>query len=108
MISLSADTATLRVIIAVLVLVQVILDVVALRALFTTSPDRLRYLGRWPWAAVILLVSTFGAIAFLAVGRSPAPVAEPIWPDRRQGPHEAIDVLYGEHKTGTKPNGTQP
>jgi len=111
-ISLSADTAAVRAIIGGLVIVQIILDVVALRVLFTTPPERLRYLGRWPWAAVILFVSTIGPILFLAMGRHPAPVADPLRSGQREGPHPAIDVLYGKHNpaggrnAGAGPDGT--
>lgn len=59
--------------IGALLVAQVTLDVIALTVLVRTSQERLHFQRKWPWVLIILLVGFFGAIAFLAIGRRPAP-----------------------------------
>ncbi len=55
-----------------LVLVQITLDVVSLLDLYRRPVEQVVFANKWIWVAVILLVSTVGAIIYLVAGRKPA------------------------------------
>ncbi|WP_366180322.1 PLDc N-terminal domain-containing protein [Actinomyces timonensis] len=75
--------------------VQVTLLVVALRRWSRTPADRFT-LGRWPWLAIILLLSAAGPIAFLVAGRAPTEVVEAPRAERAPGAVEdAVAGIYG-------------
>lgn len=84
---------------AVLIAVQLGLQIFALVKLFRTPDDRLTA-KRWVWLVIILLGEIIGAVIFLAVGRKPAPAEDPqrantageMTGDRAA---RAADVLYG-------------
>ena len=97
--SLSDVSTWMLVLIGVLIVFQLTLEIYALVQLFKTPDERLIFGNKWPWAAIILLVSILGAIIFLAVGRKPAVMAEPA-PVASDNAHidraeRAADVLYG-------------
>ena len=81
-----------------LLLVQAILDVVALRDLYKRPVAQVLFGNKWIWVAVILVVSTIGAILYLALGHKPAVASE----KRATAPTgtraAAADLLYGERK----------
>jgi uncharacterized membrane protein YedE/YeeE len=81
------------------IVVQVVLDVVAFRDLYKRPADQVVFGNKWIWVAVILAVSTVGAILYLAVGHKPAVAAEKR-PPRPTGTRtaDAADLLYGEKK----------
>ena len=85
--------------IGVLIVVQVVLDVIAFLDLYKRPVDRLTIENKWVWVAIILLVSTFGAIVYLVAGRKPAAVAEVVSsaPATSRGAR-AADALYGTRK----------
>lgn len=85
--------------IGTLVVVQLVLDVVALTDLYKRPVEQLTIANKWIWAAIILLVSTIGAILYLILGRRPAAVAELAQsvPAASRAAH-AADALYGAHK----------
>ncbi len=79
---------------AVLAVVQITLDVIALVDLYRRPTERVTLANKWIWVAIILLVNTLGAICYLAIGRRPAAVA-----DTPAAPAASIDdvgdALYG-------------
>ncbi len=106
-----ADLPTGFLVVAVVVgLIQVTLAVVALVDLSRRPVDRVTLGNKWVWVAIILLVSLFGAIIYLAVGRQPAPTAETPAPSAPSASRsESIaDALYGPRDEGTGPHGTGP
>jgi hypothetical protein len=89
--------------IGVILVVDVVLDAYALTDLYRRPVDQLTVQNKWVWVAIILLVSTFGAIIYLLAGRKP-PAAEEAAArasavSRGQN---AADALYGPPK-GTGP-----
>ena len=82
-----------------LVVVQVVLDVVAFIDLYKRPVEELTIANKWVWVAIILLVSTLGAIIYLLAGHRPAPVAEVASPVAAASRGEAAaDALYGARK----------
>lgn len=85
--------------IGVLIVVQVVLDVIAFLDLYKRPVDRLTIENKWVWVAIILLVSTFGAIVYLVAGRKPAAVAEVASSaPAASRAARAADALYGTGK----------
>jgi hypothetical protein len=82
-----------------LVVVDLVLYVYCIVDLVRRPTDTLTIQNKWVWAAIILLVSTFGAIIYLAAGRKPTP-AEEVRPTRAVGERaaNAADMLYGAPK----------
>ena len=60
----------------VLAVVQITLDVIALVDLYRRPVERLVFANKWIWVAIVLLVSTVGAIIYLVAARKPDVVAE--------------------------------
>ena len=87
------------VLIAVLAVAQITLDVVALVDLFRRPAERVTSGRKWVWVLVILLVNTLGAILYLAIGRTPAIVAEKAPPTTPViAIDDVADALYGPRK----------
>lgn len=90
----------LKVGLILLAVIQVTLVVAALRLLVRTSNERVAWLPRAAWAALILLFQPIGAIVFLFAGRTPAPAQDPAHaaPDERPARdavvNRALDTLY--------------
>jgi len=85
--------------IGAIVVVDLVLYVWALTDLYRRPLDRVALGNKWVWAAIILLISTFGAIIYLIVGRKPAPVAETAMRgDAAARGASAADALYGAPK----------
>jgi hypothetical protein len=82
-----------------LLVIQAVLDVVALVDLYKRPKDRLTIANKWVWVAIILLISTIGAIVYLVIGRKPAPAAE-VRPASSTATRaaDAADALYGGRK----------
>jgi hypothetical protein len=93
------------VVIAVIAVIQVTLDVVALIDLYRRPVDRVALGNKWIWVAIILLVNLLGAILYLAVGRKPAPAVETQSPSSSTSARaESIaDALYGGRDPGAGP-----
>lgn len=98
---MSTDLGTIPVwvlvVLAVLAVVQLTLDVVALVDLYRRPVAQVVFANKWIWLAIVLLVNTVGAIIYLAVGRKPAPPPEdtgPRPPPTRR-PDDIADALYG-------------
>ena len=54
------------------IVVQITLDVISLLDLYRRPVEQVVFANKWIWVAVILLVSTVGAIIYLVAGRKPA------------------------------------
>jgi hypothetical protein len=80
-----------------LLLVQVVLDVIALLDLFRRPVEQVVTGRKWLWVVIILFVNTIGAILYLVIGRKPSPAAEvrPSAPADARG-SAAADLLYGK------------
>ena len=85
--------------IGVLVVVQLVLDVIALVDLYRLPRAEVVFDNKWVWVAIIVLVNTIGAILYLVIGRKPAAAAEvrPSGPTAVRGA-DAADMLYGSRK----------
>jgi hypothetical protein len=85
---------------AVLIVLQVVLDVIALTDLVKRPAEQLVIRNKWIWAAIIVFVNTIGAILYLAVGRKRSVVAVETRPTAAPGDRaaDAADVLYGVRK----------
>lgn len=80
----------------ILVVVQITLDVIALLDLYRRPVDQVVFANKWIWVAVILLVSTVGAIVYLAAARKPAALTEGSAPPASAVRTDKIaDALYG-------------
>lgn len=100
-------SGSLQIALGALVAVQLGLQIYALVMLFRTPDDRLHFGKKWPWALIIVFLNLLGAIGFLAFGRKPAQVADPLAGDQTRqdtadGPtlpadraQRAAEVLYG-------------
>ncbi len=83
--------------VGLLIVGQAILYIVALVDLARRPADQVAGLNKWLWLAVILFVSTLGAILYLAIGRKPAAAAEGPTSagPRAVRPEDVADALYG-------------
>jgi hypothetical protein len=86
-----------------LAVVQIVLYVVSFVDLYKRPVEQLLIPNKWICAAIILFVTTIGAIFYLVAGRRPAPAAEA----RPESPvsaraSDAVDLLYGKRKDGGK------
>jgi len=98
--ALSALPAWELVAIGALVVAQIVLDVYAFVDLYRRPVEQLTLPNKWIWVAIIVLVSTLGAIIYLVVGRKPAPAPEvaPRGSAAARGA-SAADALYGPPKS---------
>jgi hypothetical protein len=88
----------------VLVVLQVTLDAIAIVDLYKRPAAQLVFANKWLWLAIILLVSTIGAIIYLVAGRRGDKSAEykPRSLDSSRAVEtrgeNAADLLYGKRK----------
>jgi len=84
-----------------LLVVQVTLDVIALLDLYRRPVEQVVFANKWVWVAVVLLVSTLGAIIYLLAARKPAVLSENAvgFPPRSLGTDKVADTLYGNDGT---------
>jgi hypothetical protein len=82
-----------------LLVVQVVLDVYALVDLYRRPACELTIANKWIWVAIILVISTFGAIVYLIAGRKPVAAVE-VASQRSASDRaaNAADALYGAPK----------
>jgi hypothetical protein len=103
--SLSAIPVWGLVALAVLVLAEIILDVIALVDLYRRPADEMIFANKWIWLAIILLVNTVGAIIYLLAARKPPVLtddAAPVKP-RAVGSDDIADLLYGPRDDSDRP-----
>lgn len=80
----------------VLALVAVTLDVFALRDLYLRPTSQVVLANKWIWVAIILLVSTIGAIIYLVAARKPEVLSENAAPSSSPVRTEDVaETLYG-------------
>lgn len=85
--------------IGVLIVVDLVLYVYALMDLYRRPVDQLTVANKWVWVAIILLISTFGAIIYLLAGRKPAASVEALTRGATaERAENAADALYGAPK----------
>lgn len=98
-IDLSTVPTWALVLFAVLAVVQLTLDVVAILDLYRRPTKQVTFENKWIWVVIILLVNIIGPILYLATGRRPAPGAEDTVPAAPSvGIEEVADTLYGPDK----------
>jgi hypothetical protein len=80
-----------------LVVLQVGLDVFALVDLYRRPVEQVLGANKWVWLAVIVLVSTLGAVIYLVLARRPAVPGDPGAPpaSRPVRTDDVADALYG-------------
>lgn len=106
---MNADLSSLPVAVlvglALLVVAQVVLDVVALVDLYRRPAAQVITGNKWIWLAVILLVNVLGALLYLLVGRKATVPASDVAPSTaRPAPTESIaDALYGPRPGSVAP-----
>jgi hypothetical protein len=94
--NLSNAPVSVLVVLAVLVVVEVGLDVVALIDLYRRPTERVVGENKWIWLAIILLVNLIGPIVYLAAGRKPPLAGDAMAADSTSARTEDIvDSLYG-------------
>ena len=91
----------------VLIVVTVVnytLLVLALVNVIPRDPAAIRFHNRWIWVALIVLVNFLGPLAYFAVGRIDAPIADNTGADERPAGARAgaaVDLLYGPPRAAT-------
>ena len=89
---------------AVLLLVQVTLDVIALVDLYRRPVARVMLGNKWIWVVIILLVNLLGAILYLLVGRKPAAVGDVPAAAPSMRTESIAESLYGPRDSATGPS----
>jgi hypothetical protein len=87
-----------------LVVVQLVLDVVALVDLYKRPVGQVAFGNKWIWVAIIVLINTIGAILYLVIGRK-APASAEVRPADPAATRaaDAAQLLYGAPKdSGTR------
>jgi hypothetical protein len=82
-----------------LLVVQLVLDVIALMDLYKRPVAQVAFGNKWVWVAIIVLVNTIGAVLYLVIGRKDAQIVEAA-PQTSVGTRAqvAADALYGDRK----------
>lgn len=82
---------------AVLIVIEFALDVIALVSLYRRPLSSVTLGNKWVWVAIIVLVSLLGAILYFVLGRKTVAPGEQLAPTReRDVSAESIaDRLYG-------------
>ncbi len=87
--------------IGALAAVQIVLDVIAFVDLARRPKEGVGFGSKWIWVAVILCITTIGAVIYLAAGRRPAPAREARQdPSAKARAADAADLLYGPRREG--------
>jgi len=93
---LSTIPVGMLIVLGIGLLLEIVLDVIALVDLYRRPVERVALGNKWIWVAVILLINLIGAILYFAIGRKPAPaVGETAARPARSGP-DIADALYGD------------
>lgn len=88
---------------AVVLLLEIVLDVVALVDLYRRPVETVALGNKWAWVALIVLVNLIGAVLYFAIGRRPTATVEgPIVQPTRSA-SEIADSLYGNPDESPQP-----
>ncbi|MEO6533402.1 MAG: PLD nuclease N-terminal domain-containing protein [Pseudolysinimonas sp.] len=107
--SASANVSTLPtgalVGLAVVLVVEVVLDVIVLVDLYRRPAASIVFGNKWIWVAVIVLVNLVGAILYIAIGRKPVQTGDAHAPARatKRSSAEIVDALYDTSDETTEP-----
>ena len=84
---------------AVLIVIEFVLDLIALVSLYRRPLSSVTLGNKWVWVAIIVLVSLLGAILYFVLGRKTVAPGEQFAPTReRDSSAESIaDRLYGHN-----------
>jgi hypothetical protein len=85
----------LLVVLAVVALLELALDIVALVHLYRTPVDQIVGGNKWIWVVIILLVNLIGPVLYLAIGHKPAPAGEAPLDRPMERIGDIVDSLYG-------------
>jgi len=107
--SASADLSTLPtgalIGLAVVLVAEVMLDVIALVDLYRRPAASIVLGNKWIWVAVIVLVNLVGAILYFAIGRKPAQTGDAHAPAKatKRSSAEIVEALYATSDETTEP-----
>ena len=100
---LSTIPVGMLIVLGVVLLLEIVLDVIALVDLFRRPVARVALGNKWIWVAVIVLVNLIGAILYFAIGRKPAPVGEEPAVKPARSAAEIAAALYGDSDRPKQP-----
>lgn len=92
---LSALPAGILIVVGVLLVLEIVLDVIALVDLYRRPVAQVALGNKWIWVAIIILVNLIGAILYFAIGRKPAVSGGEAAPARPGSAADVADRLYG-------------
>ncbi|HEU0206814.1 MAG TPA: PLD nuclease N-terminal domain-containing protein [Pseudolysinimonas sp.] len=98
---LSTVPVGVLIVLGIVLLLEIVLDVIALADLYRRPVARVTLGNKWIWVAVIVLINLIGAILYFAIGRKPAPAGEqpsgegPVAKPARSAA-EIAEALYGD------------
>ncbi len=95
--NLDLSTVPLGVLIglAVVLLLEIAFDVVALVDLHRRPVTTVAFGNKWIWVALIILINLIGAILYFAIGRRPAQIVEQPAAESKRSSIDIADALYG-------------
>lgn len=102
---LSALPIGLLIGLGVVLVIELVLDVIALVDLYRRPIDRVALGNKWIWVVIIILVNLLGAILYLAIGRKPGAPGRDL-PSGQAPAGRATDVadrLYGPRDDSDRP-----
>ena len=101
----SAVPVWIQVVLVLLAILQITLEVYALVDLYRRPVHQTTFDNKWVWLAIILLVSTIGAIIYLLAARKPVPLTdEAATPSSSSVRTDDIaDTLFGPRDESVRP-----
>lgn len=94
--SLSSLPIFVLVILGIILAIQIILAIIALRDLHRRSVEDIVFSNKWIWVAIIILANILGPILYLVAGRKPTIVAQQTSATPSHQKEDIADVLYGQ------------
>ena len=95
--TLSSLPTGVLVLLGLVLVLEIVLDVIALVDLYRRPIERVALGNKWVWVVVIVLVNLIGSILYLAVGRKSAALADDGGSPQAKAHTNAniADALYG-------------
>lgn len=94
-VDLSTIPVAVRVLVTVVIVIQITLDVIALRDLYKRPVSQVVFSNKWSWVVIILFANLLGPILYLAAGRKRATLADDVISPKPSHSSNVADVLYG-------------